>query len=270
MNQIYNIHDNLQRKFIINICSQILSIPFAQINSSISLDDGGYFTENTDKLFEDVFRKNNIKFTNRYALSDVKNQLYTRKLYIEYDKMTLKNIIPICKRLFTPLIDDLKKIDKEKRNDWAQNNDINNPEEGLKRLLINPIGLTMVIPGFNYLVDILWDNEDHKNGLIFGSDYGIYLTVETQWLNPNCGQRAKRLRNDARINVKERARRLKGFAIAKYGNDAIKIIGASYTNDNENEKLQFVDNQDKEIAKIIENAVNEGKYIRLDNSVLFP
>ncbi|CAB4405404.1 unnamed protein product [Rhizophagus irregularis] len=249
MNKIYDVNDNLQRKSILKICSQILSIPFAQINSSIPLEDDGYFNENDDRICQEVFQKNNVRVVNRYILNDVQNRLYTRQLYIEYDKDTLKNIIPICKSWFTPLISDLKKIDKEKRNEWTQNHDINNSAEGLKRLLIdNPI---TTIPGFNYLIDIHWDNEDRKNSLIFGSDYGIYLTVETQWLNMNHGQRAKNLRNDARIDVKERARRLKEFAIAKYGNVAIKIIGASYTNDTENEKLQFVDNQDKEIARII-------------------
>ncbi|CAG8667943.1 19150_t:CDS:2 [Rhizophagus irregularis] len=262
MNKIYDVNDNLQRKSILKICSQILSIPFAQINSSIPLEDDGYFNENDDRICQEVFQKNNVRVVNRYILNDVQNRLYTRQLYIEYDKDTLKNIIPICKSWFTPLISDLKKIDKEKRNEWTQNHDINNSAEGLKSLLINsPI---TTIPGFNYLIDIHWDNEDRKNSLIFGSDYGIYLTVETQWLNMNHGQRAKRLRDDARIDVKERARRLKEFAIAKYGNVAIKIIGASYTNDNENEKLQFVDNQDKEIARIIGHLYHGGKNVHLD------
>lgn len=265
MNNIYDIHDNLQRKFVLKICSQILSIPFAQINTSISLNDDGYFNENDDKICQEVFQKNNVSVVNRYTLNDVQSRLYTRQLYIDYYKDTLKNIIPICKRWFTPLISDLKKIDEEKRSEWSQNNDINNSAEELKRILINrPIE---TIPGFNYLIDIQWDNEDRKNSLIFGSDYGIYLAVETKWLNMNCGQRAKKLRNDAIIDVKERARRLKELAIAKYGNVAIKIIGASYTNDNENAKLQFVDNQDKEIAKIIGYVYNGGKNVHLGISV---
>ena len=85
------------------------------------------------------------------------------------------------------------------------------------------------------------------------------LVVESKWLNMNTGTHAERSRNDARTNVKDRARRFKQLAIAKYGNDAIKVIGASYTNDTENEKLQFVDNQDEEIANIIKDAYNKGK-----------
>ncbi|GES95752.1 hypothetical protein GLOIN_2v1510133 [Rhizophagus clarus] len=103
-------------------------------------------------------------------------------------------------------------IDKEKRNKWTQNDDINDSEGGLKRLLISIIG-------------------------IFGSDYGVYLIFETKWLLMNCGQLAKRLRNDARINVKERARRLKEFTITKYRNG---IVGASYTNDNEYENFNLL------------------------------
>ena len=73
MNKIYDVNDNLQRKSILKICSQILSIPFAQINSSIPLEDDGYFNENDDRICQEVFQKNNVRVVNRYILNDVQN-----------------------------------------------------------------------------------------------------------------------------------------------------------------------------------------------------
>src|ERR1051325_2766965 len=126
-----------------------------------------------------------------------------------------------------------------------------------------------IVPGFKYLIDFQWEFDNNTGDLIFGSDYGIYLVIESKWLNVNTGTRAERSRNDARTNVKDRARRFNQLAIAKYGNDAIKVIGASYTNDTENEKLQFVDNQDEEIANIIKDAYNKGKCYFCKSSAFF-
>ncbi|RIA88626.1 hypothetical protein C1645_739262 [Glomus cerebriforme] len=240
------------QKFIFKICSQILSI-----NSSHILENDDYVYNNIDILLQEEFQRNNVRVMNRYILNDIPNQLYTRQLYIDYDKNTLKNIIPICKNWFKPLVDNLKDVDKRKRSEWIQNYDKNNSVEELKTRLINDDvndKFIKIIPGFKYLVHIQWefnDDIDDNNGLIFGSDYGVYLVVETKWLNMNYGKHAQSSRNNARSEVKERAQRFKQFAIAKYKNEAIKVIGATYTNDTENEELQYIDDRDKEIAKII-------------------
>ena len=166
--------------------------------------------------------------------------------------------MPICKQWFSPCMVNLLSLDTKGRNEWFQNYDLDHTEDKWKNHLIHNIN--EVVPGFKYLVDFQWEFENNVGDLIFGSDYGIYLVIESSWLNMNTGPRAERSRIEAGINVKDRARRFKQLAIAKYGNDAIKIIGASYTNDTENGNIQFVDNQDKKIASIVKDAYNnEGK-----------
>ncbi len=127
---------------------------------------------------------------------------------------------------------------------------LNHPEYKMKNDIINKI--EEILPGFSYLVDFEWvtGQEDYGVGdLIFGSDYGVYVIIETKWLNiMNPEQRARIARNQARNNINYQAIIFKQFAEEKFKNDAIKVIGASYTND---DIIQFVDSQDREIAAII-------------------
>src|SRR5436190_1500489 len=109
---VSDVNNIQQRRFIYKLCSQILSIPFAQVNS--------HFLENND------YRNNDI------------NRLL-KKNYL------IKNI-------------------------------------------------NEIVPGFKYFVDFQWEFNEFNEGnnvaydnnrigdLIFGSDYGIYLVIETCWL----------------------------------------------------------------------------------------
>ena len=75
--KISNIDNIQQRKFILNVCSQILSIPFAQVNSN-PLENNDYKNNNIDKKFfyqtmsqlqmiiiQTTYNKNNFKLITR-------------------------------------------------------------------------------------------------------------------------------------------------------------------------------------------------------------
>ena len=86
--RISNIDNIQQRKFILNVCSQILSIPFAQVNSN-PLKNNDYKNNNIDKLLKEVFLSNNIIITNDHN----PDNLQQKQLQIDYKDETLKNVI---------------------------------------------------------------------------------------------------------------------------------------------------------------------------------
>jgi hypothetical protein len=139
--------------------------------------------------------------------------------------------MPICKKWVKSYIVNLLYIDNKARREWNQNYDTYHTIDRWKN---NILKINEIVPGFKYFIDIQWELDDDNNvinsnrigDLIFGSDYGIYLVVETCWLNLSSGSRAEKSRTDDSESSK-----FKQFATAKYENEAIKVIGASYTND---------------------------------------
>src|SRR6185437_10911339 len=86
-----------------------------------------------------------------------------------------------------------------------------------------------------------------KGELIFGSDYGIYLIIETKYLNLGTDETAQVFtQNDQLISVREQARKYKEIAAKRFCAEAVKIIGATFTN--EDNRIHFLDG-DEEIAK---------------------
>ncbi|PKK70768.1 hypothetical protein RhiirC2_779254 [Rhizophagus irregularis] len=126
---------------------------------------------------------------------------------------------------------------------------MNNQVDNMKNGLINNIG--QILPGFNYLIDFNWDvYENHRHhgvgDLVFGSDYGVIIVIETKWFNTDTLSKAQ---VNARKKARNRVRKYRGCAQKKF--IAVKAIGAVFTNDTGN-SIQFVDDQDAGIAKIIE------------------
>ncbi|RIA80460.1 hypothetical protein C1645_866802 [Glomus cerebriforme] len=244
-----DINDERQRTFILGICSKILSHPFRITNSSLHLETYNFHVHNCfnqfeiDKLLQEAFQSNNVYVYRSYS-----------SIYVDFKIDTLNNVLPICKQWFQPSIKSLVRLDEEKRRLWNQNFNGNHSEEIMKNDLINNIDI--ILPGFNYLIDFEWKaNESYYHygvgDLIFGSDYGVYIVIETKWLNMNSGKSVAR--NHARNEVKTQAKRYRQFAQEKF---TVKVIGSSYTNDTVNNAIQFVDSQDEEIAKFITNYYN--------------
>jgi len=255
-----NIYDERQRTFVLKTCSKILSYPFSEPNSSLSLGNE-YYGHNRfeiDVLLNAVFKSNHV---------NVYRSCYS-SICIDFKSDTLARVLPICKEWFQPSIKSLKRLDKEKRRSWVQNYNGSHSEERMKNDLINNID--KILPGFNYLVDFEWDvNENYHHygvgDLIFGSKYGVYISIETKWLNTNSGKSARASRNYARNEVKTQAERYRRLAQDKF---MVKVIGASYTNDAEN-TIQFVNDQDAEIAEIIRFYTNRSSEIWGILSVIF-
>ncbi|CAB4411671.1 unnamed protein product [Rhizophagus irregularis] len=232
-----DVDDEQQRIFVLDICTKILSSSTDTYNCfDISKYKGLYI----DRLLKLVFQSNDVNaYLFEYSL-----------VHVDFNENTLAKVLQICKVWFQPYVRNLKRIDREKRREWDQNKNIYHPEEKMKNYLINNID--KIFPGFNYLVDFEWFvNEDYLHygagDLIFGSDYGVYIVIETKWLNTNTGKTAQVSRNIARNKVKYQSITYKKYAQEKF---TLKVIGASVTNDEEN-AIHFVDNQDERIASII-------------------
>ncbi|RHZ65296.1 hypothetical protein Glove_318g66 [Diversispora epigaea] len=145
-------------------------------------------------------------------------------------------------------------IDKTKRMEWKNfyENSIHS-EDALKNDLINQID--RICPGFKYLIDFEWEVEKGysnkgKGDLIFGSDYGVYLIIETKFLHPGSGRNARVHKHDARHKVREQAKRYREYATERFGIEA-KVIGATFTN--EDDKIYFIDDDDQKTAKLVAN-----------------
>ncbi|CAG8663921.1 14322_t:CDS:2 [Funneliformis mosseae] len=214
---IINITDEPHNTFIRTLCSKILSHPYRQIDSSSLLHLGyhSYSNNEFDNLIQKTF--NSKKFIN-----------HENSIYIKYQRNTLKTILPVCKRWFQPLKNDLKNFNETRRGEYDEYFPRDNR-------LINKIG--EIQPGFNYLIDF-----DHVKGceLIFGSDYGIYISITTQ---SNTS-----FRNNVRYSEMQEAHQRKQFAEKKYLNSAIRVLKATYTR---NRPLEFEDEQDEKIARLI-------------------
>lgn len=233
-----DIDDEQQRIFVLDICTEILS---SSTDTYDCFDISKYKGLCIDRLLKSVFQSNDV---NAYLL-------HRSLVRVDFNEHTLAKVLQICKVWFQPYVKNLRRLDKEKRREWDQNRNTYHPEERMKNDIINNIG--KIFPGFNYLIDFEWCvNEDNLHygvgDLIFGSDYGVYIVIETKWLNTNTGKTAQVSRNISRNKVKYQAITYKQYAQEKL---ALKVIGASATNDAEN-AIQFVDDQDKRIALIIE------------------
>ncbi|CAG8509357.1 11949_t:CDS:2 [Ambispora gerdemannii] len=146
----------------------------------------------------------------------------------------------------------LQTIDQGKRRHWKEFYACSrHQEDELKNYLINRIH--RICPGFKYLIDFEWEvkSKRGKGDLIFGSDYGVYLIIETKFLNTESGKTAQVSRHDARLKVKEQAERYKEIATERFYAEAVKIIGATFTN--EDNKIHFLDGDEK-IARFVSEA----------------
>ncbi|RIA88628.1 hypothetical protein C1645_774559, partial [Glomus cerebriforme] len=145
---------------------------------------------------------------------------------------------------------------------WKSNYDMHHTEGKWRNDIIENINFNL--PGFKYLVNFHWrynndegsySVDDEIGDLIFGSDYGIYLVFEAKWLNLNSGIIAESYRKDDKIKVKECALKYRELARKRFNDN--KVIGVSFTNDNEQKPINFVDNDDKMIIDAITNFENE-------------
>ncbi|RHZ86405.1 hypothetical protein Glove_51g38 [Diversispora epigaea] len=159
-------------------------------------------------------------------------------------------------------------LDKNKRNEWKifYENSIH-PEDDVKNVLINQTN--RICPGFKYLMDFEWEVEkghanEGKGDLIFGSDYGIYLIIETKFLHPGSGKTAQVSRHNAKHKVKEQAKRYRELAteIFKGLGVEFKVIGATFTN--EDDQIYFLDDDDKKIAELVAKEFRNPIFVFMD------
>ncbi|CAG8577741.1 uncharacterized protein OCT59_025503 [Rhizophagus irregularis] len=230
-----NINNERQRTFVLNLCTKFLSSD----TRSFGIQSNDLSRFEIDELYKLVFRSNDVKM------------YFSPNSFITFNiiQYSLASILPICKVWFQPYVESLRRLDKEKRREWNQNSNMNNQVDNMKNDLINNIG--QILPGFNYLIDFNWDvYENHRHhevgDLVFGSDYGVIIVIETKWFNTDTLSKAQ---VNARKKARNRVRKYRGYAQEKF--IAVKAIGAVFTNDTGN-SIQFVDDQDAGIAKIIE------------------
>src|SRR5947207_871331 len=98
----------------------------------------------------------------------------------------------------------LQTIDKSKRKEWKEiYASLRHPEDDVKNSIIN--NLHRICPGFKYLVDFEWKVSNRaKENLIFGSDFGVYLIIETRSFHTGSGRSrtAQVFRSNAKRRVK--------------------------------------------------------------------
>ncbi|GBC43272.2 hypothetical protein GLOIN_2v1510252 [Rhizophagus irregularis DAOM 181602=DAOM 197198] len=242
---VIDINNEKQRSLILNICFQILSFPYQEETESLLL---GFFEfsshDDVTKLLQKVFGEN-------------------------------ERIMPIIKDWYKPFVNELQNQHNVKVKEWKENYDIDHSEDILRNRIIDNIN--DLLPGFNYFVDFKWSyNDDNDNNysvceneigdLIFRSDYGgIYLVIETKWLNNNHGDKAKKARIDGINDVKERTLKYKELAKKRF-NDI--VIGISYTNEKGKDPIHFVDITDEKIFNAIKS--NKNKKIKKNESSFDP
>ncbi|RIA85796.1 hypothetical protein C1645_830239 [Glomus cerebriforme] len=239
-----NINDRRQRIFVLTICSKILSHPSEETTFSLYLENDYFYGQNClnqfeiDKLLQKAFQSNNV-YVYRSPLS----------ICVDFKEDTIKNVLRIYKQWFQPSINSLIRLDEKKRREWNQNHNINNPEDNMKNDLIKNIN--KIVPGFNYLIDHPYGAGD----LIFGSDYGVYVAIETkQLMNFGTGRSVQVAESYVKNEVKNQAKVYKQIVQEKF---MVKVIGVSYTNETKENTIQFADDQDAEIANLINIYYNE-------------
>ncbi|RGB30437.1 hypothetical protein C1646_817931 [Rhizophagus diaphanus] len=231
---VIDINNEKQRSFILNICFQILSFPYQEETESLLL---GFFEfsshDEITKLLQKVFGENDINIMCHVTKANSKMEFY-----VNYDKNIVERIMPIIKDWYKPFVNELQNQHNVKIKEWKENYDIDHSEDILRNSIIDNI--KDLLPGFNYFVDFKWSyNDDNDNNysiceneigdLVFRSEYGgIYLVIETKWLNNNHGDKAKKARIDGINEVKERTLKYKELAKKRF-NDI--VIGISYTNE---------------------------------------
>src|SRR5581483_4771099 len=139
---------------------------------------------------------------------------------------------------------NLLTIDKRKRKVWNEfYASSDHPEDVVKDHLINKIH--KIYPGFKYLIDFKWEDEGYtdkgRGNLIFGSDYGIHLIIETMALHTgNEGA--------AQDKVKIQATRYREYAAKNFGSES-KVIGATCIFTNIDFQIHFLEDNEN-IAKL--------------------
>ncbi|GBC01924.1 hypothetical protein RclHR1_04390009 [Rhizophagus clarus] len=206
-----------QRKFA-QFALDFLSHTFIRndTRSFFFLNNGLNKYENNE-LLKLVFQSNGV---NVYRSSDL-YYLLDPVISVDFDEYTLERVLQIRKGWFQPYIISLRRLDEEKRREWYQNRNMHDREECMKNDLINNID--QILHGFNYLIDY------GVGDLIFGSDYGVYIVIETKWLNINTGKNEQVSRHNSRNMVEHQVKKYKRHAQEKY--NTVKVIGASFTND---------------------------------------
>ncbi|EXX54734.1 hypothetical protein RhiirA1_529065 [Rhizophagus irregularis] len=268
---VIDINNEKQRSLILNICFQILSFPYQEETESLLL---GFFEfsshDDVTKLLQKVFGENGIIIMCHVTKANSKMEFY-----VNYDKTLLERIMPIIKDWYKPFVNELQNQHNVKVKEWKENYDIDHSEDILRNRIIDNIN--DLLPGFNYFVDFKWSyNDDNDNNysvceneigdLIFRSDYGgIYLVIETKWLNNNHGDKAKKARIDGINDVKERTLKYKELAKKRF-NDI--VIGISYTNEKGKDPIHFVDITDEKIFNAIKS--NKNKKIKKNESSFDP
>lgn len=255
---VIDINNEQQRKLILDICFKILSFNYQDQTQTLFLGSFEFSShEDVTKLLQKVFREKNINVMCHVTKANSKMEFY-----VDYNKNILNSIMPIIKYWYNPFVKELQNLHNVKIKEWKENYDIHHSEDIWRNEIINNI--KDIFPGFNYLVDFKWsyndDNDDNEVGdLVFRSDYGgIYLVLETKWINNKHGEIAKKIRISGIANVKKRAQKYKELAIKRFNDNDI-VIGISYTNEKEQEPIHFVDIKDEKIFNAIKkNEINQG------------
>jgi hypothetical protein len=252
-NFVIDINNKQQRTLILDICFRILSFPYQEETETLFLDFYEFSSyDDVEELLQRVFRVKNINIMCIKSASEVKMEFR-----VTYRKNIIDNIMPIIKVWYKPCVKELQRQHDVKIKEWKENYDMHHTEDVWKCGIINNHN---ILPGFKYLVDFKWGyNDDNDNicnvcgkgvgDLVFGSDYGIYLVLETKWLNFKHGEIARRDKKDGIKIVRKRAQKYKELAKKRFSD--CKVIGISYTNDKKQGELDFVDTTDDKIFNAI-------------------
>jgi hypothetical protein len=156
----------------------------------------------------------------------------------------IKYLLEISEAWYGPFTNHLQRIDHQKRIEWLSDKDTNINEDELKQNLLD--NLEDYLPGFKYLFEYSWDSYDnnhHKGDFIFASDSGVFIVVEVKSLNTRNERDLNNTHEDA---VKIKALKCKSKASEKFIGKYITIIGATFTNnlDENNNSIELIDNDE--------------------------
>ncbi|CAG8739512.1 11799_t:CDS:2, partial [Funneliformis caledonium] len=163
----------------------------------------------------------------------------------------VKCLLEISMKWYDPFVNYIHLKDEQKRLGWKAYTDKHVKEGELKKYLLE--NLEKYLPGLEYLFEYSWlaiddGNNYHEGDLIFASDVGIFIVVGVKWLDVNSGPAAKK-------SIEKEVRMFKDLAEKKFKGKYIAIVGATFTNNPdedslENSTLEFIEN-DKIIAQIL-------------------
>ncbi|CAG8453785.1 uncharacterized protein OCT59_028115 [Rhizophagus irregularis] len=259
---IFSSNNEDEQNIIIQICKRILeAIQHKHTSTEISYDDNIMLHKQIRNIneIENLINKEFIQlFEHKILRKEIKKlPIGIWRIGFKWDEFNndslIKNILKISREWYYNFTKYFQKIDDQKRDIGTFNSfnpDLNNKnEDELKQCLLD--NLKNYLLGFEYLIDYSWNLYDNYEGnFIFASNSGIFIVVETKYLNVK-----KNEYNDISISslnndVKDQSLKYKDKVAMEFNGKYITLLGATLICDldaNSLDKVTFEFNDNDEI-----------------------